>query len=144
MDDLQSAIAHLAQAVFVAVQEFVLLVGHEASRLDGDQFVRIERSARTLTDGVDEARFGGLVRRQEIVVWQDVRMTEQLIEGEKMRQALEMARIVQMSTLPSAMPSVEGYEVACTFRPAELTDPAGLGGHYWLWHPIGIPNPLTP
>jgi len=48
-------------------------------------------------------------------------MTEQLIEGEKMRQALEMARVVQMSTLPSSMPSVDGYEVACTFRPAELT-----------------------
>jgi SAM-dependent MidA family methyltransferase len=24
---------------------------------------------------------------------------------------------------------------------AELTDPAGLGGHYWLWHPIGIDLP---
>jgi SAM-dependent MidA family methyltransferase len=21
---------------------------------------------------------------------------------------------------------------------AELTDPTGLGGHYWLWHPIGV------
>jgi len=55
------------------------------------------------------------------VALQRVRMTEAVIEGEKMRQALEMARVVQMSTLPSSMPSVEGYEVACTFRPAELT-----------------------
>jgi hypothetical protein len=25
---------------------------------------------------------------------------------------------------------------------AELTDPAGLGGHYWLLEPVGIPSPL--
>jgi serine phosphatase RsbU (regulator of sigma subunit)/anti-sigma regulatory factor (Ser/Thr protein kinase) len=55
------------------------------------------------------------------VALQRVRMTEQVIEGEKMRQALEMARAVQMSTLPATMPAVDGYEVACTFRPAELT-----------------------
>ena len=55
------------------------------------------------------------------VALQRVRMTEQVIEGEKMRQALEMARVVQMSTLPSSMPVVDGYEVSCTFRPAELT-----------------------
>ena len=24
---------------------------------------------------------------------------------------------------------------------AELTDPTGLGGHYWLWHPIGVDLP---
>jgi SAM-dependent MidA family methyltransferase len=27
---------------------------------------------------------------------------------------------------------------------AELTDAAGLGGHYWLLHPIGIADPLRP
>jgi SAM-dependent MidA family methyltransferase len=25
---------------------------------------------------------------------------------------------------------------------AELTDPAGLGGHYWLLHPVALPHPL--
>jgi len=48
-------------------------------------------------------------------------MTEALIEGEKMRQQLEMARVVQMSTLPATMPSVPGYDVYGTFRPADLT-----------------------
>ena len=55
------------------------------------------------------------------VALQRVRMTEALIEGEKMRQQLEMARVVQMSTLPSTMPRVPGYEVYGTFIPAELT-----------------------
>jgi anti-sigma regulatory factor (Ser/Thr protein kinase) len=48
-------------------------------------------------------------------------MTAALIEGEKMRQALEMARAVQMSTLPTAMPAVPSYDVGAMFEPAELT-----------------------
>src|SRR5204862_2552609 len=44
---------------------------------------------------------------------------------------LEMARVVQMSTLPLTMPMVAGYDVFGTFKPAELTggdtfDPAVL------------------
>jgi phosphoserine phosphatase len=54
------------------------------------------------------------------IALQRVRMTEALIEGEKMRQQLEMARVVQMSLLPSTMPSVPGYDVYGTFRPADL------------------------
>src|SRR6185369_13348795 len=42
------------------------------------------------------------------IALQRVKMTEALIEGEKMRQQLEMARVVQMSLLPSTMPSVPG------------------------------------
>ncbi len=55
------------------------------------------------------------------VALQRVRMTEAVIEGEKMRQQLEMARVVQMSTLPASMPLVAGYDVYGTFIPAELT-----------------------
>jgi len=55
------------------------------------------------------------------VALQRVRMTESLIEGEKMRQELEMARVVQMNTLPTVMPSLPGYDLYGTFRPASLT-----------------------
>src|SRR5947209_9935683 len=55
------------------------------------------------------------------VALQRVRMTEALIEGERLQQELEMARVVQMSTLPATMPSVPGYDAHGTFRPAELT-----------------------
>jgi phosphoserine phosphatase len=48
-------------------------------------------------------------------------MTEAVIEGERMRQALEMARDVQMSTLPATMPALAGYDVCGMSRPAELT-----------------------
>jgi phosphoserine phosphatase RsbU/P len=55
------------------------------------------------------------------VALQRVRMTESLIEGEKMRQELEMAREVQLGTLPATMPQVQGYDVSGISRPAELT-----------------------
>ena len=55
------------------------------------------------------------------VALQRVRMTEAVIEGEKMRQALQMARDVQRSTLPPSMPAVPGYELCGLFEPAELT-----------------------
>jgi phosphoserine phosphatase len=55
------------------------------------------------------------------VALQRVRMTEAVIEGEKMRQELEMARVVQMSTLPAVMPTIPGYDLFGTSRPASLT-----------------------
>src|SRR5690242_13889316 len=71
-------------------------------------------------DADDEALATALAA-QCAVALQRVRMTAALIEGEKMRQALEMAREVQMSTLPATMPVVPGYDVGATFLPADLT-----------------------
>lgn len=75
-------------------------------------------------EGVFEAgdeQLATVLAAQCAIALQRVRMTEALIEGERMRQQLEMARVVQMSTLPSTMPSVPGYDVYGTFRPADLT-----------------------
>jgi phosphoserine phosphatase len=75
-------------------------------------------------DGVFESNdehLATVLAAQCAIALQRVRMTEALIEGEKMRQQLEMARVVQMSTLPATMPSVPGYDVYGTFRPADLT-----------------------
>jgi phosphoserine phosphatase len=71
-------------------------------------------------DAYDEALATALAA-QCAVALQRVRMTAALIEGERMRQALEMARVVQMSTLPTAMPAVPSYDVGAMFEPAELT-----------------------
>ncbi len=71
-------------------------------------------------DADDEALATALAA-QCAVALQRVKMTEAVIEGERMRQALEMAREVQMSTLPATMPVVPGYDVCGTSRPAELT-----------------------
>jgi phosphoserine phosphatase len=50
-----------------------------------------------------------------------VRMTQEAIAGERMRQELELARQMQLSTLPSAMPQVAGYDMHALFRPVALT-----------------------
>ncbi|MBA4176241.1 MAG: protein phosphatase [Leptothrix sp. (in: Bacteria)] len=50
-----------------------------------------------------------------------VRMTASLLEGERLRHELELARVVQLSTLPSSMPVVPGYDMHGTFLPASLT-----------------------
>ena len=71
-------------------------------------------------DGKDEAMATALAA-QCAVALQRVQMTEALVEGERLRQELEMARTVQMSTLPSVMPHIEGYSVFGAFQPAELT-----------------------
>lgn len=69
----------------------------------------------------DDETLATALAAQCAVALQRVRMTEALIEGEKMRQELEMARVVQMGTLPSRMPVLPGYDVYGMCRPAGLT-----------------------
>lgn len=71
-------------------------------------------------DTADES-LGRVLAAQCAVALQRTLMMQELIEGEKLRQQLETARIVQMSTLPSTMPYLPGYEVYGTFKPADLT-----------------------
>ena len=73
------------------------------------------------TFGAADEALAAALAAQCAVALQRVRMTEALIEGEKMRAELEMARVVQMSTLPATMPALPGYDAFGTFQPAELT-----------------------
>ena len=71
-------------------------------------------------DATDEALATALAA-QCAVALQRVQMTVALIEGEKLRAELEMARAVQMSTLPATMPVLPGYDVFGMAQPAEQT-----------------------
>src|SRR5689334_18691076 len=71
--------------------------------------------------GPEDEALANVLAAQCAIALQRVRMTEAVIEGEKMRQQLEMARVVQMGTLPASMPSLPGYDVFGTFEPADLT-----------------------
>jgi phosphoserine phosphatase len=73
-----------------------------------------------LFDANDEA-LATVLAAQCAVAIQRARMTEAIIEGEKVRRELETARIVQMSTLPSSMPAVAGYDFHGMSRPASET-----------------------
>ena len=66
------------------------------------------------------------------VALQRVQMIASVIEGERMRREMEMAQVVQLGTLPQAMPVVAGYDVHGTFRPALLT-----GGDTFDLAPVG-------
>src|SRR5467141_255727 len=69
----------------------------------------------------DDETLATVLAAQCAVALQRVRMMEALMEGELMRQELEIARSVQLGTLPDSMPAVPGYDVYGTFQPAGLT-----------------------
>jgi phosphoserine phosphatase RsbU/P len=71
--------------------------------------------------GTEDEALALALAAQCAVALSRARMTEALLEGEKLRAELELARIVQMSTLPASMPVVAGYEMHGTFLPATLT-----------------------
>lgn len=82
--------------------------------------MQLLNKAEGVFDAADES-LGRVLAAQCAVALQRTLMMEELIEGEKLRQQLETARIVQMSTLPSSMPYLPGYEVCGLFKPADLT-----------------------
>ena len=82
--------------------------------------MQVLNKANGVFDENDEA-LATVLAAQCAVALQRVRMTESLIEGERMRQELEMAREVQVSTLPAAMPQIADYDVAGLSRPAQQT-----------------------
>ncbi len=76
------------------------------------------------TDGVFDAEDEPLAEAlaaQCAMALSRVRMTQAMLEGECMRQELELARTVQLSTLPAAVPDIAGYDMHGTFLPASLT-----------------------
>ena len=75
-------------------------------------------------DGVfdaDDEALAQALAAQCAVALARARMTEAVIEGERLRQELELARVVQTSTLPATMPQVPGYDLHGEFLPAEAT-----------------------
>jgi phosphoserine phosphatase RsbU/P len=93
------------------------LVGHQDA-LVGVMQVLNKTSGTFLEE--DEA-LATVLAAQCAVALERVRLTEALVEGERMRKELEMARVVQRATLPARMPSVPGYDVHGAFDPAALT-----------------------
>jgi len=75
-------------------------------------------------DGVFDAQdeyVAQALAAQAAVVLHRVKLTEQLIESEKLDQEISVARDVQMGTLPTDMPDIAGYEFGGAFAPADQT-----------------------
>lgn len=71
--------------------------------------------------GADHEVLAQALAAQCAVALTRVRMTADLIEGERLRRELELARIVQTSSLPSTLPQVSGYDLHGECLPAEAT-----------------------
>ena len=69
---------------------------------------------------------------QAAVVLHRVKITEKIIESEKLGREISVARDVQMGTLPKDMPEIEGYEFGGAFSPTDQT-----GGDLYDFIPLG-------
>ena len=58
---------------------------------------------------------------QAAVVLHRARVTEQIIESERLGREITVARDVQMGTLPKSMPEIIGYEFGGAFAPTDQT-----------------------
>lgn len=82
--------------------------------------MQVLNKAHGVFDANDEA-LAAVLAAQCAVAIQRARMTEAVIEGEKLRHELATARVVQMSTLPARMPEIDGYDCHGMWRPASQT-----------------------
>ena len=75
-------------------------------------------------DGVFDAQdefIGQALAAQAAVVLHRVKITEQIIASERLDREISVARDVQIGTLPSDMPQIEGYEFGGAFEPTDQT-----------------------
>ena len=69
---------------------------------------------------------------QAAVVLHRAKITEKIIESEKIGREISVARDVQMGTLPKNMPEIDGYEFGGAFAPTDQT-----GGDLYDFIPLG-------
>ena len=93
------------------------LVGHD------DSLVGVLQIVNTRAGSFDEGaeRIAMALAAQCAVALQRVAMTERLVAGERLHREIAVAREVQMSTLPNAIPQVAGYDMYGCFQPADET-----------------------
>ena len=75
-------------------------------------------------DGVFDARdeyVAQALAAQAAVVLHRAKITEKIIESEKLGREISVARDVQMGTLPKDMPEIDGYEFGGAFSPTDQT-----------------------
>jgi sigma-B regulation protein RsbU (phosphoserine phosphatase) len=67
----------------------------------------------------DDETMASVLAAQCAVALQRAQLTERLVESEKVAQEIEVARAVQMGSLPKKAPDIAGYDFAGAFRPAD-------------------------
>jgi len=93
------------------------LIGYEESLIGVLQILNKK-------DGVFDAQdeyVAQALAAQAAVVLHRVKLTEQIIESERLDREISVARDVQMGTLPTDMPDIAGYEFGGAFAPTDQT-----------------------
>lgn len=67
---------------------------------------------------VEDERIATALAAQCAVAIQRMQMLSDLVENEKLKQELEVARDIQMRVIPSTLPKLAGYDIAGWCRPA--------------------------
>jgi len=93
------------------------LIGYEDSLVGVLQILNKNNGA---FDAQDEYVAQALAA-QAAVVLHRARVTEQIIESERLGREITVARDVQMGTLPKTMPEITGYEFGGAFAPTDQT-----------------------
>lgn len=93
------------------------LVDHQGTLVGVMQLVN---KTNGVFDAEDEALALALAAQCAVAITR-VRMTESLVEAQRLRHELELASSVQLATLPATLPVLPGYAMHAVFQPAELT-----------------------
>jgi len=82
--------------------------------------MQVLNKSRGVFDAADETLAEALAAQCAVALAR-ARMTAQWMEMTKLRESLELARLVQTSGLPKSLPVLPGYAMHATFRPAAET-----------------------
>jgi phosphoserine phosphatase len=93
------------------------LVDHQGDLVGVMQLLN---KANGVFTGADEALAEALAAQCAVALAR-VRLTDTLLQAERMRHELDLARSVQLATLPSTLPAVAGYSMAACFQPESQT-----------------------
>jgi sigma-B regulation protein RsbU (phosphoserine phosphatase) len=93
------------------------LIGYEESLIG---VLQILNKNEGVFDAQDEF-VGQALAAQAAVVLHRVKITQQIIESERLGREISVARDVQMGTLPTNMPEIAGYEFGGAFAPTDET-----------------------
>lgn len=93
------------------------LIGYDHSLIGVLQLLNKESG---VFDENDE-RVAGALAAQCAVALHRVRLTQDLMERERIDQEINVAREIQMSALPAKMPDIAGYDGAGAFKPTDQT-----------------------
>jgi phosphoserine phosphatase len=93
------------------------LIGYEESLIG---VLQILNKNEGVFDAQDEF-VGQALAAQAAVVLHRVKVTQQIIESERLGREISVARDVQMGTLPTVMPKIAGYDFGGAFAPTDET-----------------------